>query len=37
MFCEVQLSLVSCSCEYCNSVPSYLVYSGELIIYDGAI
>ena len=25
MFCDVQLCLVSCSCEYCSSVPSYLV------------
>ena len=28
VFCEVQLCLVSCSCEYCGSVPSYLVFSG---------
>ena len=27
MFCEVQLSLISCSCEYCSSVTSYLVSS----------
>ena len=28
VFCEVQLCFVSCSCEYCCSVPSYLVSSG---------
>ena len=28
MFCEVQLPLLSCSCEYCSSVPSYRVSSG---------
>ena len=27
VFCEVQLCLVSCSCEYGCSVPSYLVSS----------
>ena len=32
MFCEAQLSLVSCSCEYCSSVPSYLVSSGPLVV-----
>ena len=29
MFCKVQLSLVFCSCEYCSSVTSYLVFSGH--------
>ena len=28
MFCEIRLSLVSCSCEYCSSVPFYRVSSG---------
>ena len=28
VFCEVQFCLVSCSCDYCCSVPSYLVSSG---------
>ena len=35
VFCEVQWCLVSCSCEYCSSVPSYLVSSewGQEQIY----
>ena len=28
MFCEVRLSLASFNCQYCSSVPSYLVPSG---------
>ena len=33
MFCEFQLSLVSCSCEYFGSFPSYPVPSGPSVVY----
>ena len=32
VFCEVQLCLVSCTCEYGCSVPSYLVSSGPRVV-----
>ena len=32
MLCRVQLSFVSCSCEYCSFVPSYLVSSGPYLV-----